>query len=252
VDYHATDTAPKPYTCGACHTTGWQTTADNGGVNQDGLEGILGTWEETGITCEQCHTPGVNHVVSQSAADINIDESKELCGSCHFRDVNHNIEASGGFIRHHEQFDELIASPHQERNCIDCHEAHIGVRYGNAAAGGIVATCESCHSNITSNAHIVPVDCENCHMGRATKSARAVHTFEGDVRTHLFRIKTDAVGKDDMFFVDPTSGKTFTRGYITLDIACYSCHTDPITMEGGGGSQRTLAQLSARATGIHN
>lgn len=250
--YHATDTERKPYDCGACHTTGWQTTAENGGINQDGLPGIAGTWEETGITCEQCHGAGENHVVTQQTADITIDESSELCGSCHFRDVNHNILAKGGFIRHHEQYDELISAGHSPRKCVDCHEPHIGTRYGNAAAGGFVTTCESCHASKTSNSHVTSIDCVQCHMPRASKSARKVHSYEGDVRTHIFAINSSAVPKDSMFFVDQTSGNTHTRPWVTLDFVCYQCHTDPNTGEGGGGSSKTLTELSAKATGIHN
>ncbi len=254
VDYHPTDTEPKPYTCGACHTTGWQTFAENGGVNQDGLVGIEGTWEETGIRCEECHGPGEDHVVSQAASDITVDNSSELCGGCHFRLADHRIEASGGFIRHHEQYDELMGGGKAAAfDCADCHEPHILTRYGNADAGGILVTCESCHATqAANNAHLVPVDCVNCHMSRATKSARKVHEFEGDLRTHLFTINPAAVGKADMFFVDPTDGKTVTNDFVTLDFVCYQCHTDPITLEGGSASLKTLAELSAKATGIHN
>ncbi len=251
VAYHASDTERKPYTCGTCHTTGWLTTAENGGINQDGLVGIAGTWEETGITCERCHGPGGTHVATQSATNINIDRGSELCGSCHFRDVNHDIDAKGGFIRHHEQYDELLSAKHNVRACIDCHEPHIGVRYGHAAAGGIQTACEDCHAGVT-NSHVVPVDCEVCHMSRATKSARAVHTFEGDVRTHIFKINSNPFPKDSMFFADPTSGHTHTRGFVTLDFACYTCHKDPATGDGGSASTKTLAELSARAIGIHN
>ena len=248
--YHASDTQRKPYTCGTCHTTGWQTTAENGGVNQDGLPGIYGTWEETGITCEQCHGAGADHVTTQTASDIDIDQSSELCGSCHFRDTNHNILASGGFIRHHEQYDELISAKHATRACIDCHEPHIGVKHGNAAAGGMQASCEDCHASKTTNSHVAPVDCETCHMSRASKNARSVNTHQGDLQTHIFKINPAAVDKSAMFFVDPGSGSTHTNGFVTLDFACYSCHNDGSV--GGTGSTRTLAELSARATGIHN
>ncbi len=256
--YHSTDTAPKPYDCGTCHTTGWQTFADNGGVNQDGLIGISGTWEEPGVGCEQCHEPGVDHVVSQLAADITVDKTADQCGTCHTRDAAKRVLTSGGYVRHHEQHDELLAGgPGMSAlDCNDCHEPHIGTRYGHAAAGGIraAASCESCHTGQT-NSHVVDVDCETCHLPRATKSARAVNTFVGDVRTHMFQIKAAAVGKDDptegMWVVD-TDGKEIARGFVTLDMVCYQCHDDPISKEGGGLSEQTLAELSVRATGIHN
>lgn len=252
VDYHASDTEPKPYTCGTCHTTGWQTTAENGGVHQDGLVGIAGTWEEPGVTCEACHGAGLQHVASKSATKIDIDVTAELCGSCHFRDTNHNILARGGFIRHHEQYDEVVNGAKASFSCIQCHEPHIGVRHGNADKGGIVSTCESCHPDkAASNSHVAPVDCATCHMPRASKSARKVHDAEGDVRTHIFTINAEPFPKDSMFFVDPTSGSTHTRGFVTLDFACYTCHQDGAG-NGGTASVKTLTELSARAKGIHN
>jgi hypothetical protein len=194
VSYDGSRTSAKPYTCGSCHTTGWQTLADNGGVNQDGLVGIEGTWEEPGVRCESCHGPGVDHVVSQLATDITVDESAELCGSCHFRDASNRPEVSGGFIRHHEQFDELVTGGMSTLECGSCHDPHKGVRYGAAAAGGITTTCESCHAaEAATNNHVVSVDCATCHMGRASKSARAVNTFQGDIRSHLFTINPAAL-----------------------------------------------------------
>jgi len=177
-------------------------------------------------------------------------------------EAEHSVEADGrlenlaelvGVAREYETVDELLASPHvTEANldCGSCHEPHIGVRYGNAEMGGITVTCESCHSDKTQNAHLVPADCIDCHMPRAGKSARKVHVHEGDVRTHIFAINSDAVDKTAMFFDDEDA--TFARGFVTLDFACYGCHTDPLSGEGGGRSEQTLAALSARAMGIHN
>jgi len=54
-----------------------------------------------------------------------------------------------------------------------------------------------------------------------------------------------------MFFTDAGTGKTRTNAFVTLDFACYQCHTDPVSGEGGGMSQKTLAELSAKAMGIH-
>ncbi|NNE07272.1 MAG: hypothetical protein HKN20_01795 [Gemmatimonadetes bacterium] len=251
VPYHSGDTAPKPYTCGTCHTTGWQDFEDNGGVNQDGLEGILGTWEEAGVTCEACHGPGGMHVASKNRAQITVDQNSTLCGSCHFRDTNHGILASGGFIRHHEQYDEMISAKHSGLNCISCHDPHIGVRYGHADQGGIKVDCASCHPGEASvlNHTAGSPECIDCHMPRATKSARKVHDFEGDVRTHIFKIRTDPVSRDSMFYND--EGATFSHGYVTLDFACYTCHKDPASGMGGSASEKTLESLAEMAVGIH-
>jgi hypothetical protein len=260
-NYHQDDLTPKPYDCGQCHTTGWQSLADNGGVNQDGLPGIEGTWEETGITCEQCHGGGgVDHVSTQLAADITIDTSSELCGSCHNRGgTNADIPASNGFIRHHEQYNEWANSGHgdgvgEDVSCNTCHDPHIGTRYDFADMGGIIATCESCHAEqAANNSHSVPVDCVTCHMAQASKSAVADPAnllYVGDVKTHIFGINTAAVGKDTFFTADGLAVETPTAG-VTLDFVCYQCHADG---NGGGGTafERTLQQLSDKAIGIHD
>jgi hypothetical protein len=66
--------APRvPYTCGACHATGWVTTGADG-LHQDGLPGIYGTWVAPGVTCEACHGPGGGHVKNPTQVKLTIEE----------------------------------------------------------------------------------------------------------------------------------------------------------------------------------
>jgi hypothetical protein len=262
-DYHPGEL--KPYDCGTCHTTGWQSVDDNGGVHQDGLTGFLGTFEEQGVTCEQCHTDpatglgGATHVSTQSADDITVDASSDLCGTCHQRGgADSHIEASGGWIRHHEQFNEFSNSVHFGAGvgCNDCHDPHLGTRYD---MGGFIASCTTCHADEAANFNHLEVfpagdeKCITCHMSQATKSAVADATnpnFVGDVKTHIFTINPGEFNKDYFFSADGSLVETAAEG-VTLDFVCYQCHTDPVTLTGGGMSQKTLAELSAKATGIH-
>jgi hypothetical protein len=251
-DYHAGEL--KPYDCGVCHTTGWQSLDENGGVHQDGLTGFEGTYEETGVGCEACHGAGEDHVSTKSADDIIVDSSSDLCASCHNRNgFGVDIPASGGFIRHHEQSNEWANSQHigAEVGCNDCHEPHLGTRYD---MGGIIADCESCHEPQVANNEHIDVGCVTCHMAQATKSAVADAenpNFVGDVKTHIFTINSAEANKDYFFSADGGSVATATEG-VTLDFACYQCHEDPVTGTGGGGSEKTLAELSTMATGIHD
>lgn len=257
-DYHAGEL--KPYDCGSCHTTGWLDSDDDDATNnQDGLTGFLGTFEEQGVGCEQCHGPGVDHV--SSGADVIMDASDDLCGTCHQRGgANATIPASGGFIRHHEQYNEFANSEHfGVVGCNDCHDPHLGTRYD---MGGFIESCVSCHpAQAATNAHVVPIAdgndtdsaCITCHMSQATKSAVADATnpnFVGDVKTHIFTINPGEFNKDYFFSADGLTVETPMEG-VTLDFACYQCHTDPVTTTGGGMSQKTLAELSTKATGIH-
>jgi len=255
-DYHAGEL--KPYDCGSCHTTGWQSLTDNGGVHQDGLTGFEGTFEEQGVTCEQCHGTGATHVSTQSASDITIDLSDDLCGSCHNRGgANATIPASGGYIRHHEQFNEFANSKHFGLvGCVDCHSPHTGTRYD---MGGFEASCATCHpTQAATFAHFEvfpPGDekCITCHMAQASKSAVADATnpnFVGDVKTHIFTINPGEFNKDFFFSADGLTVANAAAG-VTLDFVCYQCHTDPVTGTGGGMSEKTLAELSAKAMVMH-
>ncbi len=261
-DQAALGKARKPYNCGKCHTTAWEDATpeeiadfeNNKEAFQDGLPGIQGTWSEPGVHCEACHGPGAAHAESQLAADITIETSDapddlpgKRCGECHTRDANNRILASGGFIRHHEQYDELLASPHANIKCVTCHDPHQPTRYDPEA--GIKIDCTTCHPDKSvDRPSMANLACIDCHMGSATKSGIAYNEHEGDVRTHVFKIITDAIGAEDeggMFYNDPTDNALVSRGYLTLDFACQRCHN------GTNASDQTLEELSAVAPLIH-
>ena len=265
VTYH-TDAEPgtKGYDCGGCHTTGWiadedWATDDDLSDNQGGLPGMLGTFEAGGIHCEACHGMGSDHAASQDAADIYVDRSPELCGQCHTRDAANHIAAGGGFIQHHEQYDEWSHSPHSAvgaPGCIECHDPHASVKFDAVAAGeGLRAGtgCADCHTEITTVVH-TNIECTDCHMPKATKSAVSANRFQGDIRTHIFAINPSAVDAATAFFNaggDLVQEDSEGMARITLDFACYGCHRDPISGEGGPRSLKTLAELAARAAIIH-
>jgi hypothetical protein len=208
----------KPYTCGACHTTGFKPQG-----NQGGLPGIKGTWAAEGIQCEACHGPAGGHVKSGDKTKIVVDKSSALCGKCHARGTKDTIPAKKGFIRHHEQFNELLASPHKAMNCVSCHDPHKKAQFS------IKKSCSSCHSTQANKfkgslMEQVGVKCVDCHMPRATKSAVARSKFEGDIRTHLYQINTEAGAS--MFYSEKSGvkKKEFAKGYVTVDFACLNCH----------------------------
>lgn len=248
--YEGSNLTRKPYDCGTCHTTGWQTVAENGGVRQDNLPGMAGTWEEPGVQCEACHGAGALHTASKLKKDVKVDRSSASCGSCHARNKGAGVEASGGFIRHHEQWEELGLAGHGELACVACHEPHIGTLYGNDTKGGIRVTCESCHPTKTRNAHLVPISCVSCHMPFAARTAVSQHTYAGDIKSHLFKINSDPVDRNAMWFTQ--GGKTWSRGWVTLDFACWGCHKNSDNGQGGTASARSLAELSFKARNIHN
>lgn len=221
---YETDKAPgtKPFDCGACHTTGFSTEG-----HQDDLEGIEGTWAFPGIQCEECHGPGEFHALNPRGVVMTIDRSAEACGKCHIRGSVSSIPASGGFIRHHEQWNEIFTTKHISLDCVDCHDPHLGLHPSNPdREAAITNKCENCHFEELQSfeASDIPhslrqVECIDCHMPYAAKSAVGdTSRHRGDIRSHLMRINTDPEA-------ELTSGST-ANGYLSLDFSCLSigCH----------------------------
>jgi hypothetical protein len=210
VDYHPGE--KKPYKCGPCHMTGY-----NEEGHQDGLEGIVGTWAAPGIHCEECHGPGGVHAM-KGKEGLKIERSAALCGKCHVRGEPEKIPAKKGFIRHHEQYNEYLASPHKDKlMCVTCHDPHKPARFG------IKLECGTCHGGQKtafegSSMHKAGIKCIDCHMPRVSKSAELISPREGDMRTHNWKISTDP---DASMFTE--DGK-YATGILTLNIVCLNCH----------------------------
>lgn len=213
-DYHADE--QKPYSCGACHTTGY----DPAG-NQEYLPGVVGTWVYPGIHCERCHGPGKDHVLSGGdETKITVDRSSAMCGECHYRTDPNIIPAKGGFIRHHEQYNEFLKSGHsQTMECVSCHDPH------KPGGSSIKLTCQDCHADVaavyeTSEMGEAGVKCVDCHMPYMSKSAVSLRKWVGDVKTHLFIFNLDANAQP--FTADGSQA----NGYITSEYGCLVCHYD--------------------------
>ncbi len=232
-DYHPGEVGKK-YDCGKCHTTGYKKEG-----NQDGLEGITGTWAAPGIHCEACHGPASDHVATGDKSKVKVDKEAALCGQCHIRGAKEKIPAKGGFIEHHEGFNEHFQSPHKDAvACTTCHNPHKRAKFS------IKKDCSACHTKQAEGfamykgkkMHDVGIKCIDCHMPRATKSATAASKTQGDIRTHIFKINADP--KASMFYKEPKLDKDgkplmkdgkpvmneFAKGFVTLDFACLNCH----------------------------
>ena len=179
----------------------------------------------------------------------------ERCGDCHQRGgATNQIPVSGGYIRHHEQINEMRASKHGTSaglTCASCHDAHIALRYPDAAGdglSGITTTCETCHPNheISLNGSPKQISCESCHMAPASKSAVGMQVgngWRGDVKTHIWDITTEAVTKDIGLFNSEGDAVLLDEdglASVTLDFACLACHTE-----------NDVAWAASFAEGIH-
>jgi hypothetical protein len=238
VPYHAGE--EKPYDCGSCHTTGYSPEG-----NQDGLEGLIGTWADGGVQCEECHGPGSAHASHPMSFGMDIDRDGAACGDCHFRGTIEEVDASGGLIRHHEQYEELFQSKHVTIDCVICHDPHTGViQLREADARQTTRTqCEDCHFKEAQNFNIDfhTDECIECHMPRVTKSALGdPEKFTGDIRTHLMAIDPNQI---EQFNEDGT----LALSQLGLNFACRHCH-----IEDGKASPKTDEELMDAANGIHD
>jgi len=238
VPYHPGE--EKPYTCGTCHTTGYSPEG-----NQDGLPGLVGTWSEGGVQCEECHGPGSLHANHPMSFQMQIDRDSASCGQCHNRGDIETLDASGGLIRHHEQYEELFQGKHAALDCVLCHDPHAGViQLRNTGAQQVVRTeCEDCHFKEAANFNLEfhPSDCVTCHMPRVTKSAVGdPERFSGDIRTHLMAINPNQI---EQFTEDGSEALS----EIGLNFACRQCHN-----EQGIASLKSDEELTGAATGIHD
>jgi hypothetical protein len=259
--YHKGEDKKYDFSCFQCHTTGPSEEGSWNGVADDSL----GTFEEPGIRCEGCHGPGSDHQAGafQNPPVLPPNQGDYLrigrCGECHQRGGATNaIPVSGGYIRHHEQLNEMRASKHgngvgPELTCANCHNPHAPLRYEESAAApgadpAIAVQCQNCHPNreIMYNGAPKGVDCVDCHMPMASKSAVGMQLgngWQGDVRTHIWAINTNAATKDEEMFT-PDGSQVALDGEglaaVTLDFVCLQCHTN-----------ETVGWANAHADGIH-
>lgn len=139
--------------------------------HQDNLAGMVGTLAEDGITCEECHGPGMDHLRNPVKETIKKVTEVDLCGKCHQRaGTGPETPASKGGIRHHEQINELKAGAHGELSCVECHDPH------ERAILVKKNLCADCHGDIaagyTETVHGKQgTKCIECHMPKASKSS---------------------------------------------------------------------------------
>jgi len=259
------------YSCFKCHTTG----GTQEGTWLASVEG-LGDFTEGGVGCESCHGPGSIHVANPTTENIDrvyefahldnesgglsIDGSVQkpdassndvnfLCGTCHNRSYTDPINSSGGFVKHHEQWDEFVATSHYAsgQTCLTCHDPHKRVIWDGE---GIIKNCNSCHQTAASKTnHSASANCIDCHMPFAAKSGTKIGEsgFRGDVRSHLMKITVDTAS---MFSADGSVVRDDDERQASLSpaYACLACHNDD---PNDGIPDKTLEEAVEKAKDMH-
>lgn len=206
------------------------------------------------IACGECHTRDgeKDYPTFQSAA-----QTAGWTGDANWPDMGGRILASGGLVRHHEQYDEILGLDPNEGmpgvfgtplatrsagfaathgNCSRCHtDSHAStVNRDNAAYTGPAGVdssntaCLVCHDTATYapannfRGSMLALNCVDCHMPKTAKSATSTTLpngiVRGDVTSHIFGIKL--IGAPPALTTD---GK-FRFPYLTIDQACRQCH----------------------------
>jgi hypothetical protein len=200
------------YDCGGCHTTGFSPEG-----HQNGLKGIIGTWEFEGVQCEVCHGPGLKHSRTSLKKDITIDEN--ICRKCHGKEPFDIILLSGVFLAQYTETNQLLKSKMKNFSCSVCHNPHL------SSEKSIKQPCETCHQKTAveyeeSYMYSLGVRCIDCHMPPAGMIAEGdTMKFQGDFKSHLFRIDHRKV-----FPVVEINGEKTNPGYLSVEYACMPCH----------------------------
>ena len=268
-DYHASDDKTYNYGCFRCHTTAPITD----GTWLEGVDG-LGSFAEDGVGCEACHGPGSDHIGAPSASNIDLvyefdindgngliladgtsdladpngNRVNNLCGTCHNRGFDAPIEAKGGYIKHHEPWEESLTwDGHSFMQCTQCHEPHKRVIWDG---DGVEDNCSSCHNDHANNLnHTGEATCIDCHMPYAGKSAvaRGESGYKGDIRSHLFKI---TVNGESMFTEDGSYVRNDETRPASLDLgfSCLGCHNDD---PNDNIPDKTMEEAVASAANMH-
>ena len=237
-----------PYDCGACHTTGY---SPNG--NQDDLPGIVGTWAQPGVRCEECHGPGGLHASNPQGFEMKIDRDSAACGKCHQRSEGDPVETTNGLIVHHDQYQDLFQGKHAALDCVQCHDPHEGVKQlGEAKLPTTRTACINCHFEKAKNQKVamhasMNTPCIECHMPKIIETAWGDPAkFMGDFRTHQVTIDPALIEQSFTGQDDQGNEKTFANSQISLNSACRHCHVPD------SPQAKDDATLIEAATGYHS
>ncbi|WP_309491937.1 ammonia-forming cytochrome c nitrite reductase subunit c552 [Candidatus Hecatella orcuttiae] len=248
VDYHAGEV--KKYTCGNCHTTGYDVEA----ASPEGMPGIVGNWQFLGITCESCHGPGGDHITGPTQNKMVIDVSAEVCGQCHVRgkDITYQLGDPESFSythgekphKHHQQYhdwiqsehseslEHLVALPYAQDYCLSCMSA-------DKILNTDLITLFKAPEVTVENA-VNPVTCVNCHNPhssdlRITRPAVKGYPAVGEVGSTADKLTVctqchtggATVEEKDKERWHHTTGEIFTAigsVHYASGVTCVDCH----------------------------
>lgn len=244
--------------CEACHAAGSKHAKILAGIVKNAVPRTLAelTAPDAGVglavACGECHTRDGERDYSTYLSGY--DNALATAGAPDPRpnEMGGRIAASGGMIRHHEQYDEILgidpdtletvrseAFLSTHGNCLTCHNPHgSSVNVDHPLYTGVPGVdptndgCLTCHADydpmVRAGLGMQDLLCSDCHMPDLAKSAvkiagAADRPDVGDVRTHIFNIALDSTQPQ---FTD--DGK-FAYPAIDESWACRTCHNSSDT-----------------------
>ena len=238
--------------CEACHGAGSAHAKFSGTITRDATPRTLADLSEPDagfgdpIACGECHTRDGerdyptylsgydNALIAAGAPDPRPDE------------MGGRIAVSGGLIKHHEQYDEILGidpdtldtnrSPGfmaTHGDCMTCHNPHgSSVNVNNPLYTGVPGhdpsndACLACHGDYDTTLRsggMLNLACADCHMPDLAKSAVATageleRPTLGDVKSHIFKINLDSTRPQF------NAAGNFAYPEIDEDYACMTCH----------------------------
>jgi len=238
--------------CEACHGAGSAHAKFSGLITRDAEPRTLLdlTAADAGfgdaIACGECHTrDGERDYPSYLSG---YDNALIAAGAPDPRpnEMGGRIAVSGGLIKHHEQYDEILGinpdtlatdrSPGfmaTHGDCNTCHNPHgSSVNVNNPLYTGVAGVdptngaCLACHSDYDTTLRaggMTNLACADCHMPDLAKSAvatagEAERPAVGDVKSHIFKITLDST--------QPQFNAAGNFAYPEIDEAwaCMTCH----------------------------
>ncbi len=247
--------------CESCHAAGVKHAKLRGGIvrNADPRTLVELTADDAGfglaVACGECHTRDGerDYPTYMSAFDNALAAADPPVADTRPNEMGGRIAASGGFVRHHEQYDEILGIDPEtllttrsgfflasHGNCGTCHNPHASsVNANNTAYTGMSNPgltsdrCLDCHENYDPalrEGGMQSLECADCHMPKLAKSAvvtipaEADRPAQGDVTSHIFTIELNS-GKGQ-FWPPPgePDAEKFAYPAIDEDWACRTCH----------------------------
>lgn len=243
--------------CEACHSAGSAHAKFSGKIVRDAIPRTLAelSMPDAGYglatACGECHTrDGERDYPSYLSG---FDNALVAAGVADTRPsvMGGRIAVSGGLIKHHEQYDEILGIDPDtlqttrsagflatHGDCNTCHNPHgSSVNVNNPLYTGVAGVdptngaCLDCHGDydpLLRGPGMTTLDCKDCHMPDLAKSATAVagdldRPAVGDVASHIFRITLDST--QPQF----TASGSFAYPAVDESWACRTCHNETDT-----------------------